>query len=49
MSSNNVDNRVVNMAFNNAQFESGISQTLSSLDKLKQSLQFNNATSAERP
>lgn len=44
MSSNNVDNRVVNMQFNNAQFEAGVSKTMSSLENLKQSLQFKNAT-----
>lgn len=41
MSSNNVDNRVVNMTFNNEQFEAGISQTLKSLESLKESLKFN--------
>ena len=41
MSSNNVDNRVVNMQFNNKQFEEGIHQTLTSLEELKQSLKFN--------
>lgn len=43
MSSNNVDNKVVNMQFNNAQFEAGVKQTLASLDELKQSLKFNNS------
>ena len=43
MSSNNVDNRVVNLEFNNAQFEAGVKQTLGSLEELKKSLQFNNA------
>ena len=41
MSSNNVDNRVVNMQFNNEQFEAGVKQTLSSLEELKESLKFN--------
>lgn len=45
MSSNNVDNRVVNMQFNNSQFESGINQTIQSLSNLKSSLKFDNATS----
>jgi hypothetical protein len=31
------------MRFDNAQFERGVSQTLSTLDKLKEGLQFNNA------
>ena len=44
MSSNNVDNRVVNMTFNNEQFEAGVKQTLSTLEELKESLKFNNAT-----
>lgn len=39
------DQRVVEMRFDNAQFERGVSQTLSTLDKLKQGLQFNNAIS----
>lgn len=43
MSSNNVDNRIVNLEFNNAQFEAGVKQTLGSLEELKKSLQFNNA------
>ena len=42
MSSNNVDERVVKMTFDNAQFESGVKQTLTSLEELKQSLNFNN-------
>ena len=36
----NVDNRVVNMQFNNAQFEKNISTSLSSIEKLKQGLKF---------
>lgn len=43
MSSNNVDNKVVNLQFNNAQFEAGVKQTLTSLDELKKSLNFNNS------
>lgn len=43
MSSNNVDERVVKMTFDNAQFESGVKQTLTSLEELKQSLNFNNS------
>lgn len=39
-----VDNRVVNMKFDNAQFEKNISQTLNSLDKLDKSLQLKNGT-----
>lgn len=45
MSSNNVDNRVVNMQFNNAQFEAGVKQTIASLDSLKQALKMNTAVS----
>lgn len=36
--STNVDNRAVNMQFNNAQFEQGIRTSTNSLDKLKKSL-----------
>lgn len=36
----NVDNRIVNMQFNNAQFEKNISTSLSSIEKLKQGLKF---------
>lgn len=36
----NVDERVVQMTFNNAEFEKGVSTTLSTLDKLKQALNF---------
>lgn len=39
------DQRVVEMRFDNAQFERGVSQTLSTLDKLREGLQFNNAIS----
>ena len=36
-----VDERVVKMRFDNAQFERGVQQTLTSLDNLKRKLQFN--------
>jgi hypothetical protein len=36
----NVDERVVQMTFNNAEFEKGVATTLSTLDKLKQALNF---------
>lgn len=39
-----VDNRIVKMQFDNKQFESGCKTTLSTLDKLKQSLNFQGAT-----
>lgn len=39
-----VDNRVVEMQFNNAQFERGISQSTSSLDRLKNALHFDNTS-----
>lgn len=39
-----VDNRVVDMQFNNKQFEQGINTSVNSLDKLKQALNFGNAT-----
>jgi len=38
--SKNVDERVVQMQFNNNQFESGVQKTLSTIDKLKKSLTF---------
>lgn len=41
MSNTTVDNRVVNMQFNNAQFEAGVKQTIKSLDELKKSLDLN--------
>ena len=37
-----IDQKVVEMKFDNQQFESGISQSLSSLDKLKAALKFDN-------
>ena len=36
----NVDERVVQMTFNNAEFEKGVSTTLSTLERLKRSLNF---------
>ena len=39
-----IDERVVDMKFNGAQFEKGISGTMSALDKLKQGLDFKGAT-----
>lgn len=39
----NVDNRVVNMQFNNAQFEAGVRQTMASLDALNKSLKLEGA------
>lgn len=41
-----IDQRVVEMRFDNQQFESGIKTSLSSLDKLKSGLNFDKATSA---
>lgn len=38
-----IDNRIVAMKFDNAQFERGVSTTISSMDKLKQSLHFDEA------
>lgn len=38
-----VDNRIVNMEFNNAQFEAGIAQSVDSLKKLDDSLNLKNA------
>ena len=38
--SSNVDNRVVNMKFNNGEFEKNVSTSLNSIQKLKQSLKF---------
>ena len=38
-----VDNRVVQMQFDNKQFESGVKQTMTSLESLKKSLNFTNA------
>ena len=38
--SKKVDERVVEMRFDNAQFESGVKTTMSTLDKLKAALKF---------
>lgn len=38
-----IDDKIVAMSFENSKFESGVSQTLSSLDKLKAALKFGNA------
>ena len=35
-----IDNRVVHLGFDNAQFEAGVSQSMSTLDKLKAKLEF---------
>lgn len=40
--SNVIDSRVVEMRFDNGQFEKGVQQSMSTLDKLKQSLNFSN-------
>ena len=42
--SKNIDERVVEMRFDNSQFEKNVSQSMSTLDKLKQSLNFKGAT-----
>lgn len=44
--SQEIDNRIVNMIFNNKQFEEGVSETEESLDKLKKSLDFSNLKSS---
>ena len=38
-----IDSKVVEMKFNNSQFESGVQQTLATLAKLKDSLNFEGA------
>lgn len=38
-----IDNRIVSMKFDNAQFERGVSTTISSMDRLKASLNFKDA------
>ena len=45
MSSNSttVDNRIVEMQFNNAQFENGVRESMSTLDKLKKALNMDSA------
>ena len=42
--SNTIDQRVVEMQFNNRQFESGVRESVGSLDKLKQGLKLDDAT-----
>lgn len=42
--STEIDQRVIEMRFDNKQFESNVSQTMSSLDELKQSLNFNDTS-----
>ena len=42
--STTIDQRVVEMRFDNKQFESGVSTTMSTIDKLKKSLNFTGAT-----
>lgn len=44
MSSKTIDQRVVEMRFDNRQFEQGVSTSMSTLDKLKKALNFNGAT-----
>lgn len=39
-----IDERIVEMKFDNKQFESGVKQTMSTLDKLKEALHFNTDT-----
>lgn len=43
---NNIDSRIVEMQFDNKQFESGISDSIKSLEKLKESLNLKDAGSA---
>lgn len=38
--SKSIDERVVSMKFDNNQFEKGVSETMSTLDKLKKKLNF---------
>lgn len=42
-----IDQKVVEMRFENGQFEKGVNQSISSLDKLKQSLAFDNSTTKQ--
>ena len=44
MSSTTVDSRVVEMRFDNKQFENNVQTTMSTLDKLKQSLNLRGAS-----
>lgn len=43
MSTKSIDERIVDMQFNNRQFESGIKESLGSIDKLKKGLDFKDA------
>lgn len=40
---NNIENRIVEMKFDNEQFESAVAKTMDTLDKFKEKLNFNNA------
>ena len=40
-----IDNEIVQMQFDNKQFEQGVSQSMSTLDKLKKALKFENSSS----
>lgn len=42
--SQTIENRIVEMQFENKQFESGVQESLSTLDKLKKALKFNDAS-----
>ena len=42
--STTIDNKVVEMSFNNENFEKNVNQSLGTLDKLKKSLNFEGAT-----
>ena len=44
--SNTIDERIVQMKFNNSQFEQGASQTMNTVDKLKKSLDFGDTEKA---
>lgn len=46
--SNVIDSRVVEMRFDNQQFEKGVQQSIGTLDKLKQSLNFSNVNVADK-
>ena len=40
---NNIENKIVQMRFDNAQFEAAIAQTMNTLDKFKEKLNFKGA------
>ena len=42
--SNTIDRKVVEMRFENGQFESGVAESMSTIDKLKKNLKFDGAT-----